>query len=81
MCQRTCPNCKSTAHIEGFGIEGLYIVCEGCGSMLAHRFDEQAAPTDCKDIDAYTAERTWVLPGAEAVDPADDEIYTPRLTP
>lgn len=76
MCDRTCPVCGSDDHFEGYGICGLYITCEGCGRTLAQRFDIEAVPTDCDDPEAYAAARTFVLPGAEAVDPADDQIYT-----
>lgn len=78
MCQRTCPRCGSPEHFEGFGIVGSYILCEGCGETLAQRFDESAAPLDCQDPEAYARERSFVLPGAEARDPADDAIFTSR---
>ena len=74
MCERTCPLCGSSEHIESFGVTGLYLLCT-CGNVLAHRFDSQAAPLDCADPEAYARERSFVLAGAEARDPADDAIY------
>lgn len=80
MCERTCPHCSSTKHIEGFGIIGAYLYCEGCGVTLAARADLSAARTDLTEEEAerWAAERTFVLPGAEAKDPKDDEIWTAR---
>lgn len=75
MCERTCPNCGSTEHFEGDGITGHYIACAKCGLILAHRFDAEAAPIDCTDPQQYARERSGVLPGAEAKDPADDLIF------
>jgi hypothetical protein len=77
MCQRTCPRCGSTDHFEGYGICGAYILCEGCSHTLAQRFDIAACPIDLteRQAEAYARKRTWVLPGAEAKDPADDAIF------
>ena len=76
MCERTCPKCGSGEHIESFGMVGLYLLCE-CGTVLAHRFDGQAAPLDCADPEAYARERSFVLPGAAARDPLDDAVFHP----
>jgi hypothetical protein len=78
MCERTCPHCKSTEHIESYGICGLSLICEGCGAALAGRFDEAAAPLDEPDPTAYARARSFVIPGAEASDPKDDEIFVIR---
>jgi len=73
MCDRTCPACGSTEHAEQYGLIGLYIVCE-CGVVLANRRDIDAAPFS-RDPDEWQREGTFVLPGAEAADPADDAIF------
>lgn len=82
MCERTCPRCGSTEHFEGYGICGSYILCEGCGVTLAQRTTEEAANTDLTEAqaEAWAADGTWVLPGAEAKDPADDVLYGRALT-
>lgn len=76
MCQRTCPKCKSTEHYEGFSMVGFYIACK-CGAVLAHRRDEAAAPTDMTDeeVQRWVRRGSFVIPGAEAVDLADDEQF------
>jgi hypothetical protein len=76
MCQRTCPKCGSTKHNEGFGVTGLYIVCDQCDTILAVCPDPAAAPLD-RDPDEWAREGRFVIPGAEAVDPADDQIFKP----
>ena len=76
MSDRTCPECKSTEHFLMYGIIGTYVTCE-CGVILACRRDEAAAPTDHPDPEAWAMEGRWVLPGAEAVDPTDDRLFTP----
>lgn len=78
MCERTCPNCGGTAHYHLFGITGGYILDE-CGVVLAHRRDIDAAPTSMTEAEAEAWQRkgTFVLPGAEAKDPADDRLYRP----
>lgn len=74
MCERTCPDCGSTAHTEQYGVIGTYIVCDGCGLLLANRRDGQAAPLD-RDPDEWAREGTFIRPGAEAANPADDVIF------
>jgi hypothetical protein len=76
MCERTCPRCGSTEHLEQYGIIGLYIACE-CGTILANRRDSEAAPIDMTEEQAeeWARQGTFVLPGAEAKDPADDELF------
>jgi hypothetical protein len=85
MCKRACPKtneagqrCGSTDHIELYGLIGSYIVCNDCGTILANRRDIEAAPTNLTEAEAieWVKAGTFVLPGAEAEDPADDEIYT-----
>ena len=77
MCDRTCPRCGSTKHIANTGIVGTSLVCEDCVLILAHRFDREAAPLKLSDdeAEAYALERSGVRPGAEARDPADDELF------
>lgn len=78
MCERTCPRCKSPDHIANNGIVGTSLVCESCFLILAMRFDRDAAPLDIKDddlVEAYALARSGVRPGAEAQDPADDELF------
>ncbi len=77
MCARTCPRCRSTNHIASIGITGTSLVCEDCMLILAHRFDREAAPLGMDDdaSDACALEGGGVRPGAEAVDPADDEAF------
>lgn len=78
MCDRTCPRCKSTDHIASTGMAGTSLVCSECCLILAHRFDREAAPLDIRDeddVEAYAAARSGVRPGAEAADPADDEMF------
>jgi len=79
MCERTCPRCGSTEHFEGYGIIGAYMLCEGCGVTLAQAADVSAAPTDLSESEAvaWAAERTFVLAGAEARNPAQDAIWSP----
>lgn len=78
MCERTCPRCKSTDHIANIGIVGTSLVCTECFLILAMHFDREAAPLDITDdeaIEAYAAARSGVRPGAEALDPTDDETF------
>ena len=93
MCERTCPTtvfdqndkigrkCGSTDHIELYGLIGSHIVCNDCGTILANQRDIEAAPTNLTEAEAnaWANAGTFVLPGAEAADPADDEFY--RRTP
>lgn len=74
MCERTCPKCQSTEHVESYGICGAYLLCT-CGTILAHRADPAAAPTDHPDPDRWAQERIWVLLGAEAINPSDDKMW------
>lgn len=74
MCERTCPACGSTDHFEQYGLIGTYIACGQCLTILANRRDEDAAPLD-QDPEQWADEGTFVLAGAEAVDPADDEPF------
>jgi hypothetical protein len=74
MCERTCPACGSQDHAEQYGIIGGYIVCTECLTTLANRRDEDAAPLD-QDPEHWARKGTFVLLGAEAVDPADDEPF------
>lgn len=78
MCERTCPKCRSAAHIEHYGIIGLSIICEKCGAILANRRDIDVAPIDMTEAEAeqWRREGTFVLPGAEAKDPKDDMLFT-----
>ena len=78
MCERTCPKCGATEHFENFGICGMSLVCAECMTVLAARFDEAAAPLDEADPEAYARARTFVILGAEAVNPADDAIFANR---
>lgn len=83
MCDRTCPRCKSVDHIANTGIVGTSLVCAECFLILAMRFDREAAPLDMTDddaIEAYAIERSGVRPGAEASDPADDELFRGTAT-
>lgn len=78
MCERTCPRCRSTDHIANTGIVGTSLVCNTCFLILAVHYDREAAPLDITDddaIEAYGAARSGVRPGAEALDPADDESF------
>ena len=80
MCDRTCPKCGSQKHFEQYGIQGLSITCGGCWLLLANRRDREAAPVDLRsddEIDKWFAGGTFILPGAEATDPADDELFSP----
>lgn len=79
MCERTCPRCGSDEHFSQYGLMGITISCE-CGAILAARFDEEAAPTNEPDPEAYARARSGVRPGAEARDPADDEIFQGTAT-
>lgn len=78
MCKRTCPNCGSKEHAEQYGIIGTSIICTNCLTILANKRDEQAALTGLSndEIDQWVAEGTFVLEGAEAEDPKDDEFFT-----
>lgn len=78
MCERRCPVCSSTDHLSLYGLIGSYIVCAECGTILANRRDEEAAPFD-RDPEQWADEGTFVLPGAEAEDPADDELFRVRI--
>lgn len=77
MCDRICPACGSRNHFEQYGICGMTLYCDQCLIPLAHRFDAEAAPTDLSydEAEEYAKARSGILPGAEAADPADDEIY------
>ena len=77
MCERVCPRCKSTDHIANNGISGTSLVCTECFLILAARFDREAAPLGMADdeAEAYAVKRSGVRPGAEATDPADDELF------
>lgn len=61
-----------------YGMIGTHVTCEGCGLILANRRDEDAAPTDHADPGAWADEGSFVTPGAEAADPADDELFLRR---
>lgn len=76
MCERTCPNCGSTEHFESYGLIGSYIVCD-CNTILALRRDIEAAPIDMTEEEAmqWVRSGSFVLKGAEAKDPADDEMF------
>jgi hypothetical protein len=76
MCERTCPNCGGTEHYHLYGIGGSYILDE-CGTILANRRDIDAAPLGLDETATLEWRRvgTFVLKGAEAKDPKDDEIY------
>jgi hypothetical protein len=67
--------CRSTEHFESYGLIGAYIACTGCSTILANRRDLEAAPIDHPDPEAWQREGTFVLPGAEATDPADDDLF------
>jgi hypothetical protein len=75
MCERTCPACRSTAHIHMYGIIGSYIVCDPCGELLANRRDIDAAPLDHPDPEQWRREGSFVREGAEATNADDDRIY------
>jgi transcription initiation factor TFIIIB Brf1 subunit/transcription initiation factor TFIIB len=77
MCERTCPECGSTEHYEGYGLIGSYIVCAGCCTVLANRRDIDAAPIDMTEDQAgqWRRDGTFVLAGAEAKDPTDDDMF------
>ena len=77
MCERTCPKCGSTEHLATYGIIGSYIVCAICCALLANRRDIETAPTCMTEAEAeeWQREGTFVLPGAEAKDPADDALF------
>lgn len=83
MCKRTCPECKSTEHFEGFSMSGMYISCEGCGATLAFRPDPQCYPINMSDREAaaYLNSLLYVRPGAEACDPRDDAPFTRHFEP
>lgn len=78
MCERACPRCRSTEHVANTGITGTSLVCENCMLIIAHRFDREAAPLgmDDDEAEAYALARSGVRPGAEARDPADDELFS-----
>lgn len=78
MCERTCPTCRSTEHIGHYGICGYSLICEGCGAVLANRADPEAAHTDLDEagVEAWWREHSFVTPGAEARNPADDLQFT-----
>lgn len=80
MCDRTCPKCGSTEHLEQYGLLGITISCDPCGTILANRRDIATAHIDMTEeqAEAWQREGTFVLAGAEARDPADDQIFTPR---
>lgn len=82
MCERSCPRCGSTDHIANTGICGTALVCENCFLILANRFDREAAPLgmDDDEAEAYALARSGVRPGAEASDPADDELFVGTAT-
>ena len=83
MCERTCPYCRATEHFEGYGLIGYYIICTGCCAVLALRRDIDAAPITMAEAEAeaWQAAGSGVLAGAEARDPADDEIFGPNRWP
>lgn len=84
MCERICPACASKEHVDHYGMGGSSLICEGCGITLAIRADEAFAPIDLNDdeAEAWALARRGVLPGAEALNPADDEIWRgPALQP
>lgn len=78
MCERTCPNCGSTEHYEQYGLIGTYIGCDKCGLILALRRDIEAAPIEMTEEQAtkWVKAGSFVVLGAEAKDPADDELFT-----
>lgn len=77
MYERTCPECQSTDHHLGYGLGGVYIVCEGCCAVLASRPDIDAAPMNLTDdeAEAWVEKGLYLRPGAEAKDPDDDSIF------
>lgn len=77
MCERTCPKCGSTEHVSAYGTIGSHIVCAWCCTILAVRREIEAAPTHMTEAEAeeWQREGTFVLPGAEAKDPADDALF------
>ena len=77
MCERTCPACQSTDHLDLYGIIGAHLLCNECGAILAVRADVEAAPLDLTEdeAEAWALARRGVYPGAEANDPADDEHW------
>jgi hypothetical protein len=77
MCDRTCPRCGSTEHNLQPGLIGLCIICCDCNLILAKRQAAEDAPLDEPDPEAWAARGTWVLPGAEAIDPVDDILFIP----
>ena len=77
MCERSCPACGSTDHFVQYGLSGTYIACGECLTILANRRDEEAAPLD-SDPEVWADEGTFVLEGAEALDPADDVLFQKR---
>lgn len=83
MCERTCPRCGSTDHIESYGLIGAYIGCNDCPTILANHRDIEAAPTNLTEAEAEAWQQagSGVLCGAEAADPADDEIFGPNRWP
>lgn len=77
MCERSCPKCHSTEHIEMYGLAGTTLTCDNCGLLLAVRHDSENIPTDLPESEEeeYIRSRCGVRPGADAKDPADDVYY------
>lgn len=77
MCERTCPACASPEHLQHYGLAGSQIICNRCGLVLAWAVDPEAAPIDLSEdeAEAWAAARRGVRPGAEAQDPADDDLW------
>lgn len=79
MSERTCPkpDCGDTDHLMLYGLLGTIVICNSCGTVLALRRDIEAAPIDMTEeqAKAWVKDGSYVLPGAEAKDPADDEMF------
>jgi hypothetical protein len=81
---RTCPCCGSNDHVGPlYGLGGSVIYCNRCPAVLANRRDIEAAPIDLTEAQAedWMWRGSGVLSGAEALDPADDEMFGPNRWP
>lgn len=58
MCERVCPECKSTDHVEQYGLYGTRVFCAECLRVFAFRADPEYAPLD-QDQDAWAKELSW----------------------
>lgn len=83
MCERTCPCCGSKDHIGLYGLAGYVLYCNRCGVALARRRDIDAAPMSLTDdeAEAWVLAGSFVLEGAEAACPKDDEYFGPNRSP